>query len=80
MPPVPVRPTEKEVSKVYIKNVAKAVANEKKVRFKKVAKKRTTIRKQYTTLKRDTKKRIKLGKKAHYKRENEKIKKMPAVP
>ena len=69
-----------EVPKIYIKNVAKAIANEKKVRFKKVSGskvKKRQLRKQYTSLKTETRKRIKAGKKAHYSRENDKIKKLP---
>ena len=67
-----------EVPKIYIKNVAKAIANEKKVRFKKTTarkNKKRDLKKQYTSLKAETRKRIKTGKKAHYTRENDKIKK-----
>ena len=66
--------------KIYIKNVAKAVANEKKVRFKKTSdskNKKRDLKKQYTSLKTETRKRIKTGKKSHYARENLKIMKLP---
>jgi hypothetical protein len=69
-----------EIPKIYIKNIAKAVANEKKVRFKKTSEPKTkkrALKKQYTSLKAETRKRIKSGKKAHYTRENAKIKKLP---
>ena len=69
-----------DVPKIYIKNIAKAVANERKVRFKKTTApkvKKQQLRKRYTTLKTETRKRIKAGKKAHYTRENDRIKKLP---
>jgi hypothetical protein len=69
-----------EIPKIYIKNVAKAIANERKVRKTKVSKSKVSkraLKKQYTTLKAETRKRIKQGKKAHYARENESIKKLP---
>ena len=67
-----------EVLKIYIKNIAKAIANEKKVRFKKTGDSKKALKKQYTNLKSATRKRIKSGKNAHYASENVKIKKLPA--
>ena len=65
--------------KIYIKNIAKAIANERKVRFKKTSSKvkKRDLKKQYSRIKSDARKRIKSGKKAHYVRENKKIEKMP---
>ena len=51
----------------------------RKVRFKKTSSKvkKRDLKKQYSRIKSDTRKRIKSGKKAHYVRENKKIEKMP---
>ena len=64
---------------IHIKNVAKAIINEKKSRKARVdASKleKRKLKKQYNTLKKETRKRIIAGKRATYKVENEAIKKM----
>ena len=68
-----------DTPKIYIKNIARAIANEKKVRSKKTSSKvkKRDLKKQYSRIKSDARKRIKSGKKAHYVRENKKIEKMP---